>query len=442
MEKVTEKAETPFSALHVRTGLLRGFFIIFSGQSLSLIGSNLVQFALVWWLTSTSGSAVVLAFASIVALLPQVFIGPFAGAYVDRWNRRLVMIVADAFIAAVTFILILLYVFNLVQIWHIYMLMFFRSLASAFHWAAMQASTSLMVPEEQLSRVAGLNQSLNALANIIAPPLGALLLAVMPIQNILAIDIGTAAIAIAPLLFILIPQPTNPKDLDSRSLLSTMKEGIRFVWNWRGLRIITLIAMIINFLVYPAFSLLPIHVTSFFNGGAIELAWLQSSYSIGLILGGIALSVFGGNKKRVVTALAALAFNGLGLLIFGATPANILLLAIVSVFFSGLMNTIVNGTIFAVLQAEVPPEKQGRVFTLILSLSTSMALIGLVLAGPIAEMINVGFWYVAGGIVILLTSVASFTVPTIRLNLMQMESKTEIQPRPMKHEQIPEQLPL
>jgi len=392
MEKVSEKTETPVSAPHTRTGLLRGFLIIFSGQSISIVGSNLVQFALVWWLTTTSGSAVVLAFASIMALLPQVFIGPFAGAYVDRWNRRIVMIIADAFIAAVTFALFLFYAFNLVQIWHIYMLLFFRSLASTFHWAAMQASTSLMVPKKQLSRVSGLNQSLNALANIVAPPLGALLLAFVPIQNILAIDISTAAIAIVPLLFISVPQPADLENLNSRSLLSEMKEGTRFVWNWRGLRTVTTLAMMINFLVYPAFSLLPIHVTRFFNGGAIELAWLQSSYSIGLILGGFTLSIWGGNKKRVVTALVALAFNGLGLLIFGVTPANILLLAIGSIFFSGFMNTIVNGTIFALLQAEVPPEKQGRVFTLILSLSTATSLIGLALAGPIAELINVGCW--------------------------------------------------
>lgn len=99
---------------------LRSFAIIFGSQSLSLIGSKLVQFSLVWWLTSVSHSATVLAFGSIMAILPQVFIGPLTGVYIDRWNRRIVMIVGDAIIALITLVLALLYIFNLIQIWHIY----------------------------------------------------------------------------------------------------------------------------------------------------------------------------------------------------------------------------------------------------------------------------------------------------------------------------------
>ena len=134
-----------------------------------------MQFALVWWLTETTGSATVLAFASIVAVLPRVFLGPIAGALVDRWNRRLVMMVADSVIALAVVVLAVLYALDAVQIWHIYLLMFIRAAGGAFHWPAMQASTTLMVPERHLSRVAGLNQTLNGVANILSPPLGALL---------------------------------------------------------------------------------------------------------------------------------------------------------------------------------------------------------------------------------------------------------------------------
>ena len=144
------------------------FFTIWTGQAFSLIGSNLVQFALVWWLTETTGSATILAVASIMAVLPQVFLGPIAGALVDRWNRRLVMIVADSVIALAVVVLAVLYALDAVQTWHIYVLMFIRAAGGAFHWPAMRASTSLMVPQKHLSRIAGLNQALFGVANIVS----------------------------------------------------------------------------------------------------------------------------------------------------------------------------------------------------------------------------------------------------------------------------------
>ena len=157
---------------------LRAFFTIWTGQAFSLLGSNLVQFALVWWLTSSTGSATVLATATMVAILPGIVIGPFAGTLVDRWSRRWVMVVADGVIALTTLWAALLAWNGLLQPWHVYVIMFIRATAGGFHWPAMQASTSLMVPERLLSRVAGLNQTLYGLMQIAAPALGALLLSV------------------------------------------------------------------------------------------------------------------------------------------------------------------------------------------------------------------------------------------------------------------------
>lgn len=151
------------------------FFTIWFGQAFSLLGSMLVQFALVWWMTRTTGSATVLATATLAAILPGIVIGPFAGALVDRWSRKWVMIVADGSIALATGALIYLYSVGLMQVWHIYAIMFVRSVFGSFHWAAMQASTSLLVPSAELSRVAGMNQALYGGMNIISPPLGALL---------------------------------------------------------------------------------------------------------------------------------------------------------------------------------------------------------------------------------------------------------------------------
>ena len=393
---------------------LRKYVILFGTQTLSLIGSKLVDFSLIWWLTSVSRSATVLAIASIMAVLPQVLIGPFTGAYIDRWNRRIVMIVADSIIALITFVLVLLYFVNTINVWYIYFGIFFRSLLGTFQWTAMQAATSLMVPDRNLSRVAGLNQSLNALANIIAPPLGALLLSLMPIQNVLLIDIGTAPFAIIPLFLISIPKLIHSKRELKQSVLLRIREGMRFLWEWKGIRWIIIIAMLVNFLTIPAISLLPIHVKEFFNKGIIELAYLETAYGIGIILGGFALGVRGGFKRRVLTALVALASTGIGLIIFGFTPTNLFIIAIVSLFFSVFMYTIANGIIFAILQSIVPPEIQGRVFSLLLSLSTGVAPLGLAISGPIADTFGVSFWYILGGVLILLSSAVSFFIPTIR----------------------------
>ncbi|MFX1264031.1 MAG: MFS transporter, partial [Promethearchaeota archaeon] len=186
---------------------LRDYMKIFSGQAFSLVGSALVQFALVWWLTYTTGSALVLSLATMMVILPQVLVSPFAGALVDRWSRRSVMIAADTLSAVVVAGLALLWAIGVVQIAHVFMAMAVRSTLGSFQWPALQASASLMVPKEHLSRVNGMYQALSGLAKIAAPALGALLLVLLPMQFVLAVDIGTAAMAVLPLLMIRIPQP-------------------------------------------------------------------------------------------------------------------------------------------------------------------------------------------------------------------------------------------
>jgi DHA3 family macrolide efflux protein-like MFS transporter len=375
------------------------FVLVFIGQAFSLFGSRLVQFALVWWLTTVSGSATVLALASIMAILPQVLLGPFAGALVDRWNRRLILMVSDTLIALAVLVLAFLYSKDSVQIWHIYVLMSLRSLGGAFQWPAMQASTSIMVPEKHLSRVSGLNQSFHGIANIVAPPLGALLLELTPIHNILAIDISTAFFAVAPLFFIAIPQPIRGiSEEDSKSIFSDLREGFKFVTGWRALLMIISMALVINLLTNPAFSLLPILVTNYFKGGAIELAWLQSSFGVGMIAGGILLGVWGGLTSRIRTALLSVVISGLAFLGFSFTPSNSLLIGIGLILISGLTNSIASASFFAILQSTVPPALQGRVFTLIMSLIMSMTPLGLAFAGPLSDLFGVRIWYSIAGI--------------------------------------------
>jgi DHA3 family macrolide efflux protein-like MFS transporter len=390
------------------------FSIVFVGQAFSLLGSRLVQFTLVWWLTIRSGSASVLAFASITAILPQVILGPLAGTLVDRWNRRLVLMVSDSVIALTVGVLALLYLQGSVQVWHIYAVMFVRSLGGAFQWPTMQASTSLMVPSRHLSRVSGLTQSLHGVANILAPPLGALLLEVLPIETILAIDIGTAILAVGPLFIFQIPQPPDSGPRAQRSILTELHEGARFMRRWTGVLMIVVIAMIINLLSNPAFSLLPLLVTEHFKGQALDLSVMQSAFGIGMILGGVLLGVWGGSTQRVKTALSALVASGVAILVLGLAPPSAFLIAVGAFFAFGFVNSIANASFLAALQTIVPSSMQGRIFTLLNSGVMSMSPLGLAVAGPIADVLSIQFWFLIAGAAMTTLGLASLFIPTIR----------------------------
>ena len=403
---------------------MRPFLIIWTGQSFSLLGSELVQFALIWWLTRTSGSsATVLAAAGMVALLPSIIIGPFAGALVDRWNRRAVLMAADAIIALATAMLALLYQLNSAQIWHIYVLMFVRAVGGAFHWPAMQASTTLLVPEKHLSRVAGLNRTLQGLVIILMPPLGALALEVLPMQAILAIDVVTAMLAIAPLFFTPIPQPIRKAAPETArasgsvpatpSVLADMREGLRFVCGWKGLMMFSAIGTLSNMLGSAAGRLRPILVVEHFGGGALELGWLQSVVGIGTVLGGVTLGVWGGLKRRIVTSMLALALDGITIMVIGLAPADRFPLAMAATLVVGFLETIVLGVNGAIFQATVPPEIQGRVFALLISAAQIAAPLGLAVAGPVGDRLGVQIWYLLTGIIIATAGVGAFFIPAI-----------------------------
>jgi len=409
MTTATESSKQPWQAR---------FFTIWTGQAFSLIGSQLVGFALIWWLTKTTGSATVLATASLVSLLPQVFLGPFIGTLVDRWNRRLVMIFADGVVGLATLILALLFWVGKEHFVYLYILMFVRSVAGNFHYSAMQSSTSLMVPQKHLSRIQGLNMMLNGGLNIISAPLGALLLELLPMQGILGIDIATMLMAVLPLFFLSVPQPERKLSVtDTGGRLTYWQEfrqGLVYVFTWKGLMLIGLMAIMINFLLTPAFTLLPILVTKHFHGQAFQLAWLESASGVGVLVGGFLPRVWGGFKRRVYTSLLGVFGIGIGTLAMGLLPASVFPLAIVTMFWMGLSNPIANGPLFASVQAVVDPEMQGRVFTMLGSVASGMAPLGLAFAGPIADRFGVQVWFLVGGVVTLIMAVFGLTNPHIR----------------------------
>lgn len=396
---------------------LRPFLTLWIGQMFSLLGSQLVQFALIWWLTQQTGSATVLAIASIVGLVPQVVLGPFVGPLVDRWNRRRTMIAADAVVALATLALAILFWLGQADIWHVYVILFIRALGGTFHGPAMSASTSLMVPQEHLTRIQGFNQVLNGGLNIVSAPLGALLLQLLPLQGVLFVDLITAAIAILCVLVVNVPQPKHETPAGATSAVTQywqdLRAGLRYVLNWRGLLILMVMATLINLVLSPSMSFIPLLVTEHFQGNAYHLSAMDAGLGVGVLVGGVVLGMWGGFRRRIATSLAGLIGLGLSVLAVGLVPANLFPLAVAGSFMLGLTMVFTNGPLMAVLQAAVAPSMQGRVFTLLNSAAQAMMPLGLAVSGPLADVIGVRTWFLVGGVVTLAIGIGGWFMPAL-----------------------------
>ena len=195
--------------------------------------------------------------------------------------------------------------------------------------------------------------------------------------GVMMVDVGTALLAILPLLAIRVPRPTRSDDLGQSSVWAETAAGFRYLVRRRGHRTLIAMATLINALLMPLFSLLlPLLVLQRLNGGAAQLGWLSSALGVGLIVGGVALGAWGGFRKRIVTTLTAMAALGVAVIAVGLTPASSFLWALVSMSCVGLIVPIVNGPVYAILQATIAPDYQGRVFSLVTSLATAAAPLG------------------------------------------------------------------
>lgn len=393
------------------------FILFWISQGFSLFGSSLVQFALVWWLTKTTGSASILATATIAAIVPEIVVSPFAGAIVDRSNRKKVMMLADSAIAVATIILAIVFYFGIVEIWHVYLLMFIRAVGGAFHYPAEQASITLMVPSEHLARIAGLNEALRGAINVIAPPLGALFLDLLDIQGTLSIDFITAFIAVVILFFLHIPQPEkslNNSSFHIKSLLNDMKEGLTYLLRLKGLVALILLALMFKLALSPAFSLLPLLVNKHFSGNVSQYALVESISGIGIVLGGLLLGIWGGFKKKIWTLWSAMFGLGLCMVWIGRLTGGQFSIFLPAIFITSFIVPMIDGPFMAILQSNISPEYQGRVFSLTSSLLWLTTPLGLGIAGPVADHFGIPFWFMLAGILIILATLIGFFLPQVR----------------------------
>jgi DHA3 family macrolide efflux protein-like MFS transporter len=278
----------------------------------------------------------------------------------------------------------------------------------------MLASTTLMVPEEHYVRIQGLNQALTNGSPLLAAPLGALLIAVLPMSAVMLIDVLTALIAVVPLLFVFVPQPDKAPNAEAgASLFADVAEGIRYLRNRREQMYLVIGATFVNFCIVPAFALLPLLVMQEFNGGAFYLSGLQLLFGAGGVIGGSVLAGWGGFERRVYTVILGFAMMGAATLLVGVAPPSAPWLPGIALFLVGAAAALINGAIMAILQARVAADYQGRLFTLLASIAGAMIPIALLLAAPIAELFGIRFWYIAGGVTCLVVALVSAVVPAI-----------------------------
>lgn len=372
------------------------FFTVWIGQAFSLFGSSLVDFALIWWLTEVTGSETILSLSTLTALIPTMLLGPFAGSLIDKFSRRKVMILADSSIAVVTLCLLTAFLTGTEQVWMFFVVLFLRSLGNAFHQPAMLASTTLMVPEDQLTRIGGMNRILQGAMKIVAPALGAMLISLFEVQSVLIIDVVTASIAVGTLLFVSIPNPEA--GAGKAHVWQDTLDGIRYLKSARNVLFVVLTCTLANVFCGPTNAFRPLLIKEVFGGGAAEIGYVGSVSGIGLLVGGFIMSTWKGFKRKLITS--GLGWGGVGLffMLVALCPGDQFYLALFFFFAAGLSGAVGGAPLDAFYQTYVPDELQGRVFSLLTTLDNLTVPIGLIISAVAGSRVPVPVWFFLVGI--------------------------------------------
>lgn len=273
------------------------FFTIYIGQAFSLLSSSAVQFCIIWWITIQTGSALALTTASIVGLLPQAVLGPFAGVLIDRYNRKTIMILADSAIAVSSLLLSVSFFFGNPSVVFIYYILFIRALGETFHKPAMQAAIPQLVPVSELTKTGGLGQMIQSASSMVGPMLGALLMSFTTIQYALLVDILGAILAVLTLSTVKIAKH-KMNNSSKLKIFNDMKLGIEAIKGNKALMRISIPILLSTIVFVPLGTLLPLMVKMYFNGTAWHNGIIQTLFSSGMLIGTMVISITGGIKKQ------------------------------------------------------------------------------------------------------------------------------------------------
>lgn len=369
------------------TGMV-AFTIVWIGQIFSLLGTAITNFALTLWAYEITGKATPLALVGFFFLTPIVFLGPVIGVLVDRSNRRLMMMVSDLAAALTTTIILILYVTGNLQIRHLYVTSTISGIFQGFQWPAYSAAISLMLPKEQYARANGMLELAGNASQVFAPLLAGALIGPLGLAGLLIIDLVSAAVAIGTLLFVHIPQPTR-SEAGREGEGSFLKEtiyGFRYILARPSLLGLQTVFLVGNFFSGLAYAILAPLILGRTGNNELIFGSVQSAGAIGGVIGGLAMSAWGGPKRRVHGVLLSWFCAGLlGQMVLGLGQA--LPIWTVGSFLWSFLSPILNGSNQAIWQAKVAPDVQGRVFTARQFIAWLVLPISNLLAGPLADRV-------------------------------------------------------
>jgi len=381
--------------------------LFLGSQTISLFGSSLVQYAIFWYLTLETQSGVIMTLSTIFGFLPTFFISPFAGVWADRYNRKRLIVLSDGIIALSTLVLVLLFLAGQSSIGIVLATSAIRAVGAGIQMPAVGAILPQIVPEKELTRINGLNGSIQAVVMLVSPMISGALYQFAPMEGIFLIDIVTAALAIAILVFLL-KVPTHEKASQEQvsDYWQDMKIGFRYIQNHTFIKRLFLYFSLAFFMAAPVSFLSPLQVARSFGEDVWRLTAIEIAFSIGMIGGGLWIASWGGFKNRIHSVAAAIAVMGLCTFGMGVIPDFWIYLFLMGLV--GLVIPLLNAPSMTLLQEKVEEDFLGRVFGVQSMVASSMMPLGMLVFGPLADRMAIEILMAISGV--LLMVVAFFAI--------------------------------
>lgn len=382
----TERPPRQYQDKRSPTGMF-GFTIVWFGQLVSLLGSGMTTFAISIWAWQETGQATALALAGFFGFGPTILLSPFAGAIVDRYNRKLVMMLSDLAAGLSTVALFILFSSGQLELWHIYLANAFAGAFAAFQFPAYSAAVTTMMDKKNYARATGMLSLAQSASGIFAPVLAGALIGFIGIGGIMTFDIITFLVAIAALLMVYIPEPKMTEDgLRGRgSFLQESFFGFRYIFEKPSLLGLQLVFFAINFIAMFSFILMTPMILARTGNNELALGSVQSIGSIGGLIGGLVISAWGGPRRKINGVLIGMIVISLSQGLIGIGQAIVFWAA--GNFIAAFTLPILNGSNQAIWQAKVAPDVQGRVFATRRLIAQITAPVSMLIAGPIADQI-------------------------------------------------------